>query len=199
VLVSSAVVYGPAREAPYREDEAPRPAGPFAAAKRAAEVRAAERHGRVTCLRIGALYGPGHPPLTPFGRDPSLFDKLRRGLPLPVPAGAGPLQPWFAGDHGRLVADVLRDPDPPAVLNAAGPERLDWAALLAAWADAAGAPPPVIDVRPASDLRASAPAALAPFLDALWGPQTLDVTRLAARFERPTPFAEGARRTLAAG
>ncbi len=194
LLVSSAVVYGPARDALYREDDPPRPEGPFAAAKRAAEVRAFERHGRVTCLRIGALYGPGHAPLTPFGRDPRLFDNLRRGVPLPVPAEARPLQPWFAGDHGRLVAALLHDPDPPPVRNAAGTELLGWEALLAAWAAAAGTPPPRIVVRPAAALRADAPPALAPFLDALWQPPQLDVPP----HDAATPFAQGARLTLAA-
>jgi nucleoside-diphosphate-sugar epimerase len=197
VLVSSAVVYGPARLQPYHEGDLTEPADAFAAAKRSAEVAARACHGHVTCLRLGGLYGPGHAPLTPLGRDPELAGRLRRGEPILVPEDAGPLQPWFAADHGRLVAALVHHPAPPAVLNATGDEVLDWAALLGAWAAAADLPAPRLETRPAAALRALAPPHLAPFLDALWYPPLLDVRARARLLPDPTPFATGTRLTVA--
>jgi len=200
VLVSSAVVYGRARDRPYTEDDPPRPADTAARGKRAAERRTLARAPGPVCLRLGGLYGPGHAPMTPVGRDPTLFSRSRRERPVEVPRGAQPLQPWFSADHAQVVLAVLTAASPPRLLNAAGPERLDWPALLGAWAAAHGAPAPrCVPVEPRS-LRARAPGWMRPFLGALWSPPLLDTTRLAALFDgRPpaTPFAEGTRRTAA--
>jgi len=203
VLVGSAGVYGLARDRPYAEDDPPRPASDYMRARWAAEARAFPWAGccrRVVRLRLGALYGPGHAPLTPLGRAPDLLDRLGRGEVVPVPADpAVRLQPWAARDHGRLVVALLEDPDPPEVLNVAGAELLSWEQVLAAWAAAVGAPPPRPEPLPAGELAARAPARLRPFLRELHRPPALDTTLLAARYPAlwpPTPFSTGVRDAL---
>lgn len=207
ILIGSAVVYGPARGAPYDEGDPLRPRGPLAEGKRAAED-AARRWGHgereAVCVRLGALYGPGHAPLTPWGRDPTLPDRLRRGEALPVPADDPPaLQPWFSADHGRLVAALAGAPTVPPALNAAGDERLSWADWLATWALVAGAPPPRLELLSTAELTRRAPPALRPFVADLLHPPVLRLDRLAAlrratpALRAPTPAAEGCARVLA--
>jgi len=193
-------VHGLGREQPYTEDEPAAPASDYMRAKWAAEARALLWAGccrRVTRLRLGALYGPGHPPLTPLGRDPRLIERLQSGEPVLVPADdIGRIQPWAAADHGRLVASVVEDPDPPELLDVAGDESLTWPEVLSAWASAAEAGPPRL-VRTAVDaLRAAAPAPIRPFLAELHRPPAVDTTLLHARYPALRPlirFADGVR------
>ncbi len=198
LLVSSPIVYGPGRPRPYEETEEPHPPPGLATNKRAAEKVVAHRAG-ATVLRIGALYGPGHAPMTPLGRDPDALVRLAAGKRMTVPDPDPPrLQPWFAEDHARLVLDLLADPSPPPVLNAAGPDLLSWEAWLDAWAAVIEAPP--IRTRPLDPeaLRAAAPARLRPFIDAILDPPLLALGHLAARRGPHTPVEEGIRRTVGA-
>ncbi len=190
IFISSALVYGPARAEPYDEQSCVAPDGDFAVQKAAAEA-VAQAAGAVV-LRIGGLYGPGQAPLTPAGRDPSLLDRLRRGEPMPVPRVGGRLQPWFSGDHGRLLAALVEHPDPPPVLNAAGDELLMWPEVLATWARAAGAPAP--ECVPTDDV--GAPAYLRPFLEAILRPPQLNTSKCKGIFSALlpwTPFERGTR------
>ncbi len=180
ILVSSAIVYGPGRDRPYAEDEAPRPQPGLAVAKLAAEAALAGRPA--TRLRIGAIYGPGHAPMTPFGRDPRTVDRLLSGDPIAIPHPDGPvLQPWFSGDHARLVVDLLADPTPPRILNAAGPQTISWGDWLGAWADALGAPAPKLRRLSRGALAEEAPPHMRPFMDALLDPPRLSLQRLQSR------------------
>lgn len=182
VLVSSAGVYGADREAPCAEDTPVDPTPGLMAAKWAAEQALEDRPGH-TCLRLGALYGPGHAPMTPWGRRPTLAAALAAGEPIVVPADDPPaLQPLFADDLGRVVAAVLADPEPPECLNVAGRQTLRWADWLAAWARAFGTPPPVLRPLAPDDFAAAAPEQLRPFLAALSRPPRMNLARLRARY-----------------
>lgn len=192
VLVSSAVVYGPGRPQPYDEDDDPQPVGAFAEAKYAAEQQALA-HRDAVVLRLGLLCGPGHAPLTPWGRDPDLAGRLASQEPLPVPVDDLPLlQPWHAADHGRAVATLATAAAPPRVLNLAGDVRLTWGGHLAACAAALGLPLPRCVPCPAAALVESAPPALRPFIDALLAPPAL-------RTDRQRALDVGARTPLIAG
>ena len=192
VFISSAVVYGPGRDQPYVEEETPRPAGPFAAAKQAAEATAlAARSAQLEVIttRLGGLYGPGHSPLTPWGRNTELLDLIRRGQTVPVPAEDRPgLQPWLSSDHGRFIAALVTHPNPPPILNAAGEEELTWADAVRAWALAIDAPPPPLVHRDRKDLAESAPASVKPFIESLLDPQRVQTHRLRALFPELAPF-----------
>ncbi|MBU0552789.1 sugar nucleotide-binding protein [Myxococcota bacterium] len=189
IYISSAVVYGEGRPRPYTEADPPRPRGPFAQAKHAAE--AAALAGGAISLRLGALYGPGHAPLTPWGRDAGLLERLWAGAPLPAPLIDRPvIQPLFAGDLGRLIVDLLHRPDAPSILNVVGPEALSWRGLFEAWAAEIGAPAP--QIIPAAPQALEVPAHVRPFLSALLDPPQLSGALLARTFGAPTtPFAAG--------
>jgi nucleoside-diphosphate-sugar epimerase len=193
ILVSSAIIYGPGGRAPYHESEAPQPAPGLPAAKYDAE-RALAEWPTHTCLRIGAIYGPGHAPMTPFGRDPTALTRLRDQAPLIIPEPDGDvLQPWYSGDHARLVLALLNDPTPPARLNAAGPETVSWGTWLSAWATAVDAPPPNLTALGPAALTEAAPAWMRPFIGALLHPTQLDLTLLRSRYPgiATTGVAEG--------
>jgi UDP-glucose 4-epimerase len=70
VLASSSSIYGDQKELPKREDMAPRPQSPYAAAKLACEVYAAaygRLHGLSTvCLRYFNVFGPRQNPRSQY-------------------------------------------------------------------------------------------------------------------------------------
>ena len=179
VLVSSAVVYGPTRERPYAETEALAPNPGVPAAKAAADAAARSRPGGVA-IRLGALYGPGHDPFTPWGRDPTLFDRMRRGESILLPRTDARVQPWYAGDHGQLLLAIVEHPSPPPALNAASEESMTWREVLTAWAAAADAPPPTFESIDVDVFAAGVPAYMRPFVPMLLAPPRLDLTRLRA-------------------
>ena len=191
LLVSSAVVCGPARTTPYAPDEPPAPATPYAEAKRAAEALALARPGS-RVLRLAALFGPGHEPITPWGRDPELANRLRAGEPLPVPDGAR-VQPWFAADHGAAVVDACESDGAEQVVHLAGPATT-WAGWLEAWATAAGARAARLERVGDAELAARVDPNVRPFLDALLHPPLLETRGLAPA----TPLVDACRRTLSA-
>jgi nucleoside-diphosphate-sugar epimerase len=212
VTVSSAVVYegAPAAragrtDAPHEEaDPLVGPGAPaFALGKGAAE-RAALEDPRAIVVRLGLLFGPGHPPLTPLGRAADLRRRLEAGEALPVPADDPPrLQPLFAGDFAEVVLRLLDAPafDPrPAVLNVTGGDTLDWPTWLQAWATAWGTPPPRVEPCTPAELAHRAPPWLTRFLPALLAPPRLDTSRLRSILPdwRPTPTVEAVRATVRA-
>jgi len=189
IFISSAIVYGPGGARPYAETDPTRPEGPAASAKLEAETQARTwtKPGRTTiCLRLGWLYGPGHAPLTPLGRDPSLPDRLLGQEAIHLPADDPPnVQPWFAEDHGRLVNDLISVNNPPELLNAAAQESYSWAELIAAWADTVGGPPPRFVPCSDENLASRCAPALRPYLPLLLKPPRLDVSRMRQMIDPP--------------
>jgi nucleoside-diphosphate-sugar epimerase len=182
LFVSSSVVYGPGGGRPYRESDAPKPTGLFAESKLAAESTALQWAGNgrdAISLRLGGLYGPGHAPLTPFGRDPVLPQRLSAQETIPIPADDQPLlQPWFAADHGALIRDLVSQPVLPTLLNVAGDERFSWQTFMTTWSLTCGVPAPRFEYCSDEEIKTRAPAALQPFLDALLRPPVMDLDRL---------------------
>lgn len=142
-LISSAAVYGAVPEGAAREEDAPRPAGAYGAAKAAMEAAAQE-------WRRAA--GPGAPALTLLrlgnvvGAD-ALGASLAAGGPVtlddvgPPGAPAGPMRSWIgpatlARILAALAARAAAGGSLPGVLNVAAPRPLPMEALVAA----AGAP-----------------------------------------------------------
>ncbi len=190
VLVSSAVVCGQARAEPYRPDEVPAPTTQFAASKRAAEeVALARPESQV--LRLGALFGPGHEAITPWGRDPNLAARLRAGERLPVPDAQ--VQPWFSADHGAAVLDAIEARDDVQIRHLAGPTTT-WAAWLDAWAQAAGADAAQLETVSDAEMAERVDPSVRPFLDALLHPPLLETDGLP-----PTvPLVDACRLTISA-
>lgn len=82
VLVSSDMVYGPQRGAPFHEGAPTRPAGPYGASKVVSEGHCRAAHGaipQVTILRPCVIVGPGR-----LGLLATLFDRVRRHAALPM-------------------------------------------------------------------------------------------------------------------
>jgi len=200
LFVSSAIVYGLRRSRAYTEAEQTYPQGAFAEEKHAAERLIQEAPIPSLILRLGALYGPGHAPLTPWGRDPGLPDRIRAGEPLGVPEMDLPgIQPLFSGDHGRVVAALMEWSEWPPLLNLTGPEMLNWGGLFGVWAEALSCPTPPLIPRPTIELMAALPEYLAPFILGIFRPPTLndDLLRQALK-ERAawTSCLEGFKRLL---
>lgn len=186
--ISSAVIYGPARERPYHPSEAPAPSTAFARGKLDAENIARDWAGgarRTVIARLGALYGPGHAPLTPWGRDPQLVTRLRAHELLELPEQGG-LQLWFSADHARSVLTLLDNDETTAHL--ANCTTTPWPEIFRIWALAIQSPPPPVELVCTERLASKAPPYLKPFLDALLNPPTLE-----SRCERHTPPIEGFR------
>ncbi|RDH87626.1 MAG: hypothetical protein DIZ78_03415 [endosymbiont of Escarpia spicata] len=200
LFVSSAVVYGPGRDRAYRESDSPEPNGFFAEAKLAAENAALKWAGsgrESISLRLGGLYGPGHAPLTPFGRDPALPQHLNAQESFPIPTDdQSLLQPWFAADHGALIRDLISQPNLPALLNVAGDERFNWQTFMTTWSRSCGAPAPHFAYCSKEEIKARAPATLQPYLDALLHPPVMDLDRLhrlALGNQPATPLIDGSK------
>lgn len=115
VFVSSLAARGP--------DGAAGPVGAYGRSKRAGEEALLRLEGdmEVVILRPAAVYGPRDTDLL------ALFRLAARGW-LPVPTGAGPLQPVFAADVARAaVVAAGRRPDPGReLLPVAEPGRHRW-------------------------------------------------------------------------
>ncbi len=183
--LSTAIVCGPWRRTPYDAREPPAPASVYGRMRRRCELSALERPG-TQVFRLGALYGPGHAPITPWGRDPALVDRLRAGERLEIPRAH--VQPWFSVDHGEALCDALEAPGP-ALVHLAGPVTT-WRAWFEAWAEAAGTRAHLVFAEHET-LAARAPPALAPFVDALLRPPLLATGPLPA-----TPLVDACARTL---
>ncbi len=183
VFASSPMVYGLYRDSPYDENDTPAPVELVGEGKaQAEEVGAAWTRAvperTFVALRLGLLEDPKAPPLTPLGADPDLAARLMRGEAVPVPReelDVRRLQPWSAASHGQLVARILADPSPPAVLNAAAERPLSWSELMALRARKLGAPPPNLERLSEAELQERTPASAAPFLSGLRSPPVMDV------------------------
>jgi dTDP-glucose 4,6-dehydratase len=82
VMVSSDMVYGLPPGRPIREDDPPRPIGPYGRSKLASEhlcLRARDEGVTVTILRPRLIIGPGR-----VGVLRRLFDRVRLGRPIPL-------------------------------------------------------------------------------------------------------------------
>ncbi len=140
VVVGSAAVFRARPGHPYQEHEPPDPPTRFMELKvRVEEVaaRANQRGLPATVVRLTYPFGPWHPPLTPWGRDPGLLARLASREPMSWIARGElpPLQPIWVGDVARGLAHLLTS-EPPSrpVYHLAGPTVMDWADYLAALA-----------------------------------------------------------------
>ena len=192
VLVSSGAVYLPSG-APLAED-APRGRnevwGAYGQGKLEVERLLAGEQAKLgfalTILRPAYLYGPGNN----LYREAYLFDRLERGLAVPVPAGGARTQFLHIDDFARLVASVLgAKPWGAEAFNCAHPEAVGWDRLVRAAAAAVGVEPCIAPVEAGNDLEARE---FFPFRDQTY---LLDVGK-AARFGLTQPsvaLAEGMR------
>lgn len=149
VLVSSGAVYLPsdapvAEDMPTGENEV---WGAYGLGKLEAERLLARKQARLgfalTILRPAYLYGPGNN----LYREAYLFDRLERGLAVPVPAGGGRTQFLHIDDFARLVASVLdADPWEAEAFNCAHPEPVGWEGLVRAAAAAVGVEPRIVPI-----------------------------------------------------
>lgn len=141
VLVSSAGVYGDGRDArPHREDDPPRPGTDYERSKLAGEeaVRAALRGSRteVVVLRPSGVYGAERPATVAFARAAA-----RRRIFLHGPARVL-LSPVVVDDVARAILAAASSPAAvDEVLNVAGPEPIDYADWIDAFARVAGRAP----------------------------------------------------------
>lgn len=183
VLVSSGAVYRPsdrplAEDAPTGENEH---WGPYGLGKLEAERLLVDRQPRccyaLSIVRPAYLYGPGNN----LFREAYLFDRLERGLPVPVPSGGTRTQFALIDDAARMLA-ALAEPVRWSVeaFNCAHPEAIGWDALVRAAARAAGVEPRIAHVGCSDALEARS---FFPFRDCTY---LLDV-RKAARFGLPSP------------
>lgn len=149
VLVSSGAVYVPsdapvAEDAPTGENEV---WGTYGWDKLEAErllVREQARLGYVlTILRPAYLYGPGNN----LYREAYLFDRLERGLAIPVPVGHARTQFLHIDDFVYFVASVLKAESWRAeAFNCAYPQQVSWKDLVRAAAVAVGVEPHIVAV-----------------------------------------------------
>jgi UDP-glucose 4-epimerase len=109
VLASSSAVYGDAAALPLREEAAPRPGSPYAAAKLAAEQYAASWASRggleAVSLRFFNVYGPRQDPDSPYAAVIPVFARrIRDGKPMPVYGDGGQTRDFiFVGDVVRAL------------------------------------------------------------------------------------------------
>lgn len=144
----------------------------------------------LSIVRPAYVYGPGNNLL----REAYLFDRLERGLPVPVPSGGARTQFALVGDVARMLAALAEPVDwDIETFNCAHPEEVDWDGLVRAAARAAGVEPRIAHVGCGD---ASEARTFFPFRDCTY---LLDV-RKAARFGMPrpeTPLDGGMERTYA--
>jgi dTDP-glucose 4,6-dehydratase len=109
VMVSSDMVYGLPPGRPLREDDPPRPIGPYGRSKLASEeicLRAREHGLKVTILRPRLIIGPGR-----LGVLRQLFDRVREGRWIPlIGSGENRYQMVSVADAARACVLALRRP-----------------------------------------------------------------------------------------
>lgn len=182
VLVSSGAVYRPsvcplAEDEPVGENEH---WGPYGLGKLEAERLLADCQPTwgyaLSIVRPAYLYGPGNN----LFREAYLFDRLERGLPVPVPRGGARTQFALIDDAVRMIAALAEPVGWSAeAFNCAHAEEVGWDDLVRAAARAASVEPRISHVeRGALEARS-----YFPFRDCTY---LLDV-RKAARFGLPCP------------
>lgn len=107
LMVSSDMVYGLPPGRPIREEDPPRPIGPYGRSKLASEalcLRAREQGVIVTILRPRLIIGPGR-----VGVLRRLFDRVRLGRPIPlIGSGENRYQMVSVGDVARACLLAIR-------------------------------------------------------------------------------------------
>ena len=146
VLVSSTDVYGEdIGGAPVDESRPPAPAIGYARGKLAAErVLQGGLGPRATVVRPSHMIGRGFHLTSPWSRNATIADRLRRGLPLPViDGGRNLMTPVHALDVARCVLATFDEPQADGeVFNAVGAEILTQRRYLECAAALLGGPPP---------------------------------------------------------
>lgn len=149
VFVSSGAVYRPssvllAEDAPKGENAN---WGPYGLGKLAAEELLAARQPELgymlSLIRPAYIYGPGNN----LYREAFLFDRLARGLAIPVPQGSARTQFVYIDDLVRMMEGLLRrKPWSAEAFNCTNPEPISWDDLVCAAAAAAGVEPHIQQV-----------------------------------------------------
>jgi len=190
VLASSSAVYGDDPALPKNEDQAPRPASPYAVAKLCGELYAqywaSRRRLETVSLRFFNVYGPRQDPDSPYAAAIPIFARrLLAGLPIPVYGDGLQTRDFvFVGDVVRGLQAAAREPDVSGrVYNLAGGRAITILDLVDTLSRLVGAAPR-LEFRPprAGDIRHS------------WA----DISRASRDlgFAPRTPLEEGLRATL---
>lgn len=133
LFVSAAAVYGPLESLPADENTSHRATGQYGQHKSEAESIFAEAavHSNfpVTIVRPSLVYGPGQTLPSIWGYDSCLVERIRQGLPIPVPGdGYGLLQPVFNSDVGVMMMAMLdrKKNTVGGTYNLTGNKTVDW-------------------------------------------------------------------------
>lgn len=157
VLISSTDVYGEdVGGAPVDESRAPAPVTGYARGKLAAERVLLDGLGaRATVVRPSHMIGRGFHLTSPWSRNATVADRLRRGLPLPlIDGGRNLMTPVHALDVARCVlATFEQAPADGEIFNAVGAEILTQRRYLECAAALLGGPPPQLLTLPAAQFR----------------------------------------------
>lgn len=128
--------------APLREDDLPRPDGPYGEAKRAAEIAIAELCPNHVSLRLAPLYGPGVK-----GNLATLFRLARMGVPLPFGALTAQRSLLSVETVAELVATLLQTRrDLCGTFLAGEPEPLSLGGMIAVLREAWGQAPRLVPI-----------------------------------------------------
>ncbi len=193
VMASTSAIYGDDPEMPKREAMPPRPISPYASSKLAGEglgaVYARCFEVETVALRYFNVYGPGQDPNSAYAAViPKMIDLVRQGRS-PVIYGDGEQTRDFVYVGDVVEANLLAMTSPVAsggVFNVASGVGISLNRMLALIGDVFGRELPAEHLpERAGDIRHS-------LADA-----SLAAERLG--FRATTPFAEGIRRTVAAG
>lgn len=157
VLISSTDVYGEdIGGAPVDESRAPAPATDYARGKLACErVLLGGLGSRGTVVRPSHMIGRGFHLTSPWGRNATIADRLRRGLALPaIDGGRNLMTPVHALDVARCVLATFGEPRADGeVFNAVGAEVVTQRRYLECAAVLLGAPMPQLLTLPATLFR----------------------------------------------
>jgi nucleoside-diphosphate-sugar epimerase len=157
VLISSTDVYGEdVGGAPVDESRSPAPATSYARGKLASERVLLDGLGaRATVVRPSHMIGRGFHLTSPWSRNATVADRLRRGLPLPViDGGRNLMTPAHALDVARCVLATFDNQAADGeVFNAVGGEIVTQRRYLECAAARLGGPAPLLLTLPATLFR----------------------------------------------
>lgn len=148
VFLSSGAVYCPS-DVPVTED-APKGEnenwGPYGLGKLAAErLLEGERDRlgfKLSIVRPAYVYGPGNN----LYREAFLFDRIERGLPIPIPAGGSRTQFVFIDDLVDALARLSERGEGAGALNCVYPQPASWTELVQTAGAAMGREPRIVPV-----------------------------------------------------